>query len=545
MHLILKINNGEKKEFSKPVKLIEIAGKEDCCAKVNGTIRDLNYIVKNDCEVEFLNIVDSPDAVRIYEATLRYLVVMAIYNIYGKADVRINYSVSMALYIDLSKMDISLDEAEVERIKKEMDRLIKADLPLNRLSIKKEDAIDIYTKQKMMDKVSILKYRKEDHVNIYECNGFYNYMYMNMMPKTSYVKEFKLFAYYPQMILQYPRSETKGKIPAFNFEQVKYSKVLFKAKNWAKKNNIANVFDLNERVTHESVAEFVNLCEFKHNRTLVRIGDKIEDRKEEIKLVAVSGPSSSGKTTFANKLKIELMSRGFKPIMISLDNYYKDHKDIPVDEFGEIDFETIDALDIERFNRDMISLMNKKETEVPIFNFVSQKRDGYKIIKPDKNAIVIIEGIHALNEKMTHLIPRDSKYKIFISPQQQINIDENNPIRITDIRLIRRAVRDHLFRNYDVTQTLDIWPSVRRGEFKWIYDCQEDADYIFNSELAYELCVLKKYALPLFSAVKREDSDFANANRIVKFLKYFVTIDESLVPNNSILREFIGGSVFK
>lgn len=542
--MILKINN-EKKEFSKPVKLIEIAGKEDCCAKVNGTIRDLNYIVKNDCEIEFLNIVDSPDAVRIYEATLRYLVVMAIYNLYGKADVRINYTVSMALYVDLSKMDVTLDDSEVEKIKKEMDRLIKADLPLNRLSIKKEDAIEIYTKQNMMDKVSILKYRKEDHVNIYECKGFYNYMYMNMMPRTSYVKAFKLFSYFPQMILQYPRSETKGKIPAFDFEQVKYSKVLFKAKNWAKKNDIANVYNLNERVMHESAAEFINLCEFKHNRTLVRIGDKIEDRKEEIKLVAVSGPSSSGKTTFATKLKVELMSRGFKPIMISLDNYYLDNKDIPMDEFGEKDFETIDALDIDRFNKDMISLMSGKETEIPIFNFVTQKRDGYKIITPEEHSIVIIEGIHALNEKLTRSIPRDSKYKIFISPQQQINIDENNPVRITDIRLIRRAVRDHLYRNYDVSQTLDIWPSVRRGEFKWIYNCQEDADYIFNTELAYELCVLKKYALPLFLTVKRDDKDFANANRIVKFLKYFVTIDESLVPNNSILREFIGGSCFK
>ncbi|MBP5444699.1 MAG: hypothetical protein J6Y28_00870 [Acholeplasmatales bacterium] len=542
--MILTINN-EKKEYSKPVKLIEISNPEDCCAKVNGTIRDLNYIVKNDCTIEFLNIVDSPDAVRIYEATLRYLVIMAIYNIYGSANVRINYSVSMALYIDLSNMDISLDEAEVNKIKEEMDRLIKLDLPLNRLSIKKEEAIKIYTKQKMFDKVNILKYRSEDHVNIYECNGFYNYMYMNMMPRTSYVKDYKLFPYYPQMIMQYPRSETKGKIPPFKAEQVKYSKILFKAKNWSKKNGIANVYDLNERVVNENIAEFVNLCEFKHNRTLVRIGDKIEDRKEEIKLVAVSGPSSSGKTTFANKLKVELMSRGFKPIMISLDNYYKDHKDIPVDEFGEIDFETIDALDIERFNKDMISLMSKKETEIPVFNFVKQKRDKYITIKPQEGAIVIIEGIHALNEKMTHLIPRDQKFKIFISPQQQINIDENNPIRITDIRLIRRAVRDHLFRNYNVTQTLDVWPSVRRGEFKWIYDCQEDADYIFNSELAYELCVLKKYALPLFMTVKREDEDFANANRIVKFLKYFVTIDESMVPNNSILREFIGGSCFK
>ena len=544
MFLILTINN-EKKEFNKPVKLIEIANPEDCCAKVNGTIRDLNYIVKNDCNIEFLNIVDSPDAVRIYEATLRYLVVMAIYNLYGKANVRINYSVSMALYIDLSKMDVELDENEVDRIKNEMDRLIKLDLPLNRLSIRKEEAAKIYTKQNMMDKVNMLKYRAEDHVNIYECNGFYNYMYMNMMPRTSYVKDFKLFSYFPQMILQYPRSETKGKIPPFNYEQVKYSKVLFKAKNWAKKNDMANVYDLNERVTHESVAEFINLCEFKHNRTLVRIGDKIEDRKEEVRLVAISGPSSSGKTTFATKLKVELSSRGFKPIMISLDNYYLDNKDIPMDEFGEKDFETIDALDIDRFNKDMFSLMQGKKTEIPLFNFVSQKRDGYKIITPGENSIVIIEGIHALNEKLTRSIPRDSKYKIFISPQQQINIDENNPVRITDIRLIRRAVRDHLFRNYDVSQTLDIWPSVRRGEFKWIYDCQEDADYIFNTELAYELCVLKKYALPLFLTVKREDKDFANANRIVKFLKYFVTIDDSLVPNNSILREFIGGSCFK
>ena len=542
--MILTID-GKKKEFKKPVKLIEIAKEEDCCAKVNGTIRDLNYIVKNDAYIEFLNIVDSPDAVRIYEATLRYLLVMAIYRLYGYANVRINYSISMALYIDLSAMDVCLDENEINRIKAEMDLLIKMDLPLNRLTMKKEEAEEIYTKQKMMDKVKMLKYRAEDYVNIYECDGFYNYMYMNMMPRTSYVKEFNLFPYYPQMIMQYPRSETKGQIPPFNHEQVKYSKVLFKAKNWSKRNDIANVYNLNERVMNESIAEFVNLCEFKHNRTLVRIGDKIEDRKEEIKLVAVSGPSSSGKTTFANKLKVELMSRGFKPVMVSLDNYYLDNKDIPLDEFGEKDFETIDALDIERFNQDMISLMFGKETELPIFDFAKQKRHGSIKVKPEKDSIIIIEGIHALNEKMTHLIPRDRKYKIFISPQQQINIDENNPVRITDIRLIRRAVRDHLFRNYKVDQTLDVWPSVRRGEFKWIYDCQEDADYIFNTELAYELCVLKKYALPLFLTVKREDRDFANANRIVKFLKYFVDIPDDYVPCNSLLREFIGGSCFK
>lgn len=542
--MILTINN-EKKEFNHPVKLIEIAGENDCCAKVNGTIRDLNYIVKNSSNVEFLTL-NNPDAVRIYEATLRFLVVMAIYNLYGSANVRINYSVSMSLYIDLSQIDVELDASEIDRIKEEMDRLIKLDLPFNRKTVSKEEAKSLYEKEGLVDKVNLLKYRKEDYVNMYECDGFYNYMYMHMLPRTSYVKAYNLFPYYPQMIMQYPRSETKGEIPSFNHEQVKYSKVLFKAKNWAKMQNITNIYDLNEKVSKEDYISFINLCEFKHNRFLVRIGDKIEDRKEEIKLIAISGPSSSGKTTFANKVKIELLSRGFKPVMISLDNYYLDNKDIPLDEYGEKDFETIDALDIERFNKDMLSLMYGKETEIPLFDFTLQRRNGYKKVKLDnKNGIVIIEGIHALNEKMTHLIPRDQKFKIFISPQQQINLDEANPIRITDIRLIRRAVRDNLFRNYDIKQTLDVWPSVRRGEFKWIYDCQEDADFIFNSELAYELCVLKKYALPLFTSLKREDKDFTNANRIVKFLKYFVDIDDDFVPCNSILREFIGGSCFK
>ena len=542
--MILTIDN-IKKEYNHPVKLIEIASVDDCCAKVNGTIRDLNYIVKNDSTIEFLDL-KSPDAVRIYEATLRYLLVMAIYNLYKKANVRINYSVSMSLYIDISSMDIELDTFEIDKIKKEMERLISLDLPFNRLRIKKDEAIKQYEKYGLTDKINMLRYRNEDYVNVYECNGFYNYMYQHMLPRTSYVKEFNIFAYYPQMVMQYPRSETSGKIPEFNYEQNKYSKVLAKAKDWAKRNGISNIYDLNDRIKAGEVVDLINLCEFKHNRTLVRIGDKIEDRRHEIKMVAVSGPSSSGKTTFANKLKIELMSRGFKPIMISLDNYYKDHKDIPLDEFGVIDFETIDALDIERFNNDMLQLMYGKETEIPLFDFKKQKRDGYTLMKLDPNCgIIIIEGIHALNEKMTHLISRTQKYKIFISPQQQINIDDNNPIRITDIRLIRRAVRDNLFRNYNIKQTLDVWPSVRRGEFKWIYDNQEDADYIFNSELAYELCVLKKYALPLFMSVKREDKDFTNANRIVKFLKYFVDIDSEFVPCNSILREFIGGSCFK
>jgi uridine kinase len=277
---------------------------------------------------------------------------------------------------------------------------------------------------------------------------------------------------------------------------------------------------------------------------LAEIGQKIKEDIDNIRLVAIAGPSSSGKTTFSNRLRIELMSQGIKPVMISIDDYYLNREDILPNEKGEVDLENINTLDLELFNQHMLALINGEEVEMPYFDFKSGRRIPGRKIKVAKDSPIIIEGIHALNETLTSLIPKHQKFKIFISPQIQINIDNHTPMSITDLRLIRRIVRDKQFRNTPARNTIAMWPSVRRGEFHWIYPHQEGADYVYNSELTYELCVLKKYALPTLQEIKSDDEYYITANRLIKFLKYFRTIDDDMVPCNSILREFIGGSCY-
>ena len=277
---------------------------------------------------------------------------------------------------------------------------------------------------------------------------------------------------------------------------------------------------------------------------LAEIGEKIASDKNNIRLIAIAGPSSSGKTTFSNRLRIELLSKGIKPVMISMDDYYIDRDKIPLNENGELDLEDINTLDIELFNEHMFALINGEEVEIPRFDFKLAKRvKGHKL-KIEPNQPIIIEGIHALNEQMSSLIPKHQKFKIFISPQIQINMDNHTPMSTTDLRLIRRIVRDNQFRNSPAKQTMSMWSSVRRGEFKWIYPNQEGADYVYNSELTYELCVLKKYAIPLLKEIGVEDEYYITANRLLKYLKYFTEIEEVAIPCNSLLREFIGGSCF-
>jgi len=288
----------------------------------------------------------------------------------------------------------------------------------------------------------------------------------------------------------------------------------------------------------------VQMNESRHNQMLAEIGDTIEEAAGEIRLIAIAGPSSSGKTTFSHRLRVELMTRGLKPVMISLDDYYLDRDQIEPDENGQIDLEHINTLDIDLFNQNMLDLIQGREVDIPHFDFMIKKRTGFKKLKIREDNPIIIEGIHALNETLTELIPHHQKYKIFISPQLQINIDHHNPISITNLRLLRRIVRDRKFRNAPASKTIRMWPSVRKGEFRWIYPHQEGADYIFNSSLAYELCVMKKHALDTLMEIPRESEHFITANRLIKFLKYFKDIDDELIPNNSLLKEFLGGSCF-
>lgn len=516
--------------------------KKYIAAKVNNRLRELNYEVYYDCEIELLDLTNS-DAVKVYETSLRYLLAMAFRRVYPQYSVRFSYNVSRSIFIQFLNFSGSIDNSIIQNLKKEVDALIEKDISFNRVTMSKEEALEIYKKEGYSDKIDVLKYRPEKIVHLYECDGYLNYMYGYMVPSTGYLKYYVLRQYNPGLILQYPRAELGGLIPAFE-EAPTFGKALKKAHQWAIICDAETVAKMNSHVSEETVVDFVNMCETKHNNMLAELGQIIEKDIDNIRLIAIAGPSSSGKTTFSNRLRIELMSRGINPLRISIDDYYLPKNQAPLDENGNPDLEHIEALDIDLFNEHMLKLIQGEEITLPSFNFKTGIREDGPKCKVDSKTPIIIEGIHALNDILTSSIPKHQKFKIYISPQIQINIDNHNPISLTDIRLLRRIVRDKKSRNTSAEKTLEMWSSVRRGEFNWIYPNQEGANYIFNSELTYELCVMKKYALPALQAINNDHPYFIMANRLIKFLKHFKDIDDKFVPCNSLLREFIGGSCF-
>lgn len=511
-------------------------------ARVNNRIRELDYIISDDATVEFLDLTDT-DASRIYQSTLRYLVIMAAKRVFPNCRIIFNYSLSRSIFAAVSNINRPFTRDDLAKIKAELETIINADYPITRKSLTKEEASKYYADHGYFDKVKILKYRPEDTVHIYQCQDYKNYMFGYMLPSTGYIKDYNLRLYSPGFIIQYPRAETGGKIPPFEDAPV-FSNALKEANAWGRISEASYIAQMNQIVEDKKALEFINLCETKHNNMLADLGLKIKTNIDDIRLIAIAGPSSSGKTTFTNRLRIELMSRGITPLMISIDDYYLGIDMAPKDEFGKPDLEHINALDRELFNDDMCRLIDGEEVTLPHFDFETSTRKPGRTVKLAPNQPIMIEGIHALNDDLTPSIPAHQKFKIYIAPQAQLHIDDHNPISISDIRLIRRMVRDHHFRNYGCEKTLAIWSSVRRGEFRWIYPYQEKADYVFNSELTYELCVLKKYALPLLQEIKDDSEYYIQANRLIKFLKYFKDISDKWIPCNSILREFIGDSIF-
>ena len=536
---------GKEKEFDKKVRLLDLLESEDkeiVCARVNNRVRELTYEVYYDAKIDFLTVKDS-DAIRTYEASLRYLVAMAFARVYPDVKVRFCYNVSRSVFIQPVDPKVIVKPEMVKKVNDEMQKIIKADLPMKRFVVSKEEAAEIYKKNGMEDKLDILQYRPEKTVHLYDCDGYLNYMFSHMVPSTGYLSKYNLFLYSPGMILQYPRSECGGEIPKFE-DAPTFGKTLKESHQWAKIAGADSVAGINEHIHRDGVIDFIQLCEARHNRMLAKLGDLIESDIENIRLICVAGPSSSGKTTFANRLRIELLSRGLKPIRISIDDYYLTKDKAPKDIDGKPDLESIEALDIQLFNENMFSLISGEEVTLPKFDFKLGKRVPGRTLKIGPNEPIIIEGIHALNDRMTTLIPKHQKFKIFIAPQAQINLDDANPISITDLRLLRRLVRDYKFRGASAEETIGMWPSVRRGEFKWIYDTQEGADFVYNSMLSYELCVMKKYAMPLLQNVERESEYFPVAERLMRMLKYFDDMPDEWVPCNSLMKEFIGGSCY-
>src|SRR5690554_2295769 len=544
MSMKLIINN-ETMVFDTPLTLealaLKVKAKGAIFATVNGRMRELAYTVANDAAIEFMGL-DSDVGMRIYEATLRYVFAKALYEIDPTKQIRFSYSISRSILATIDNDDITPEL--YDNLLKQVHKIIQRKVDIKRISVTKDEATNLYTTQNYLDKIETLKLRKENHVNLYQSDDYINYMFSYMLPNTSYLTKFDTRFYNPGFLIFFPRSELKGELPPF-VDQKTFGQSLKQAYKWGKIIGGDTIANINKHsLSRDKQVDFVNLCETKHNNQLADLGNQIAAIHDEIKLIAVAGPSSSGKTTFTNRLRIELLSRGIKPMMISMDNYYKPKHEAPKDSDGNPDLEHVEALDVAKFNQDMADLVMGKAVNMPIFDFKIGKRVEGPSVRLEKDSPILIEGIHALNERLTDLIPSHQKFNIFISPNTQLHIDDHNPISLTDLRLIRRMVRDQKYRNTPVAQTLDMWSSVRRGEFKWIYPHQETANYVYNSELSYELLILNKIALPHLNAVPRDDKHFIVANRLVKFLKYFNEIDVKLIPSNSILLEFIGGSPF-
>lgn len=543
----MKVTIGDREIVVAPgtsiINLIEGDKYQYQAARVNNRIRELNYIIQGDSEIELLTLKDK-EAQTMYQSTLRYLIIMAVKRLYPSARIIFNYSICRAMSATIANFNRPFLQSDLDKIQAELDNIIAKDLPISRYSITKEEAAAYYNEIGFNDKASILKYRKEETVHMYECDDYKNYMFGYMLPSTGFIKEYKLLLYAPGFIIQYPRSELGGKIPEFHDEKA-FRDALREASQWGNLTNASYIHQMNELIEQGKALEFINLCETKHNNQFVALGKAIAKEIDRVRLIAVAGPSSSGKTTFTNRLKIQLRSLGIDPLMISIDDFYKvGHEGTPVDEFGKPDFEHIDSLDRALFDEVMYKLIAGEAVALPHYSFYDRSRTFGAPVKLKPHQPIMIEGIHALNDMLTPSIDNALKFKVYIAPQIQLHIDDHNPIPITDIRLLRRMTRDYATRGTACEKTLDMWASVRRGEFRWIYPHQADADFIFNSELSYELCVIKKHVLPLLENIPSESPYFIPANRLNKFLKYFHDISDTWVPCNSILREFIGGSIF-
>ncbi|GLC29256.1 nucleoside kinase [Clostridium omnivorum] len=486
--------------------------------------------------------ISSNMGMRTYIRTLQYVFIKAVMDLYPEAVITLEHSLSKGIFGEIHKAT-PLNCDEIEKIKIRMQELIDRDIPIKKISVTKDEAVEIFTRYNMKDKLGLLRHVTADNVKLYELDGRYDYFYGSMAFSTGVLKYFDLMCYQSGFILRHPSEENPTVIPKF-VERKKLSKIFYETEQWGNILGVGDVGSLNDKVVSGEIVNLIRVAEAFHEKKIAYIADMINDRKET-KLVLIAGPSSSGKTTFARRLGIQLEANGLIPIPISLDDYFVDREKTPKDENGEYDFESIYALDLELFNRNLEQILKGEEVNIPTFNFKSGTREwnGDKIKLP-KNGVLIIEGIHGLNEMLTTSIPKENKFKIYISALTQLNLDDHNRIATTDVRILRRIVRDYLSRGYGGEQTLKMWPSIRRGEEKNIFVFQEEADVMFNSTLVYELCVLKKFALEELNKIGPESPAYYEALRLRSFLNFFKEVDTKYVPDISILREFIGGSFF-
>lgn len=510
----------------------------------DGRLRELHKHLKSDCEIRFVTTKD-PIGHKTYCRSATMILLKAIYDVAGQENIDkvvIHYSIGDGYYFTM-KGPMELTQDFIDRVKAQMHKIVDANLPIVKRSVSTSEAVALFHKHHMYDKELLFNYRRGSKVNLYSIESFEDYFYGFMANHTGFIKTFDLFLYEGGFVLQLPTQKEPDKVPEFKPRE-KVFHVQKESQEWGDKLDIATVGELNEKVTRGGIQDILLIQEAMQEAKISEIAARIASERNK-KFVMIAGPSSSGKTTFSHRLSIQLAAHGMKPHPIAVDNYFVDRHLTPVDEFGEKNFECLEAIDVEKFNEDMLALLDGKRVEMPVFNFKTGTRE-YKgdFLQLEKDDVLVIEGIHGLNDKLSYALPKESKFKIYISALTQLNIDEHNRIPTTDGRLLRRIVRDARTRGASAKDTIAMWDSVRRGEERNIFPYQESADVMFNSALIYELAVLKLYAEPQLFSISPEEPEYEEAKRLLKFLDYFLPVPGDDIPNNSLIREFIGGGCF-
>lgn len=542
---------GEKKEYPEGTTYEEIAREyqkqyDDTIALVvaDGKIRELMKKVEGDCELSFLTLKDSAGH-KSYVRTAIMLLIKALYDVEPRENIeriKVEFAIGQGYYCSL-KGKVKADDTLAERLNVRMRQLVLENLPIEKKNYPIAEAVALFDRYGMEDKKKLFRYRRSSTVNVYRLGDYYDYYYGYMLPSTGYVSYFQVIAYEKGLMLILPDRKEPKTISYFEPREKLFA-ALQRSTIWGEMMEIDTVGDLNDEICRGGISDLILVQEALQERRIGEIAEDIVGR-DGVKFVMIAGPSSSGKTTFSHRLSIQLRSYGMKPHPIALDDYFVDRELTPRDENGDYNFECLEAIDVAKFNQDMSDLLAGKTVELPRFNFKTGKREyngNFKTL--GKEDILVIEGIHGLNDKTSFSLPVESKYKIYISALTSLNVDEHNRIPTTDGRLLRRMVRDARTRGASAKQTISMWQSVRRGEEENIFPFQESADATFNSVLIYELAVLKQYAEPLLFSIQKGEPEYFEAKRLLKFLEYFLGVSGEEVPKNSIVREFIGGSVF-
>lgn len=535
-------------DIRKGTKVIDIvknevnsSNNEIIACRFNNEIKSLNYEFAEDGKLELINIKDK-DGMRVYKRGLIFIVTKAFHELYPEALLTINYQLYHSMLCEVDNLKVT--EEMIKKVNKRVKEIIESNLPITKKIMTKEDATKFYKKEKTLRGILQLDLEQKKEVTLYYCEDYYNYFFGVMPVSTGCIKEYEMLKYKHGFLIRYPSRKNPYELPKY-VECPKLLESLDEYDKLHKTLKVNTIYRLNQIIKNNEIKDYILMDEALHEKRIAKIADQIASNKN-LKVILIAGPSSSGKTTFSKRLELELKLNGLKPRTISIDDYFVEREETPKDEEGNYDFETIKAIDTKLLNEHLIKIARGEEIDVPTFNFKIGKKEykGNKL-KLKQDEILIMEGIHCLNDELTYLVPKKNKFKIYISCLTVLNIDYFNRISTTDTRLIRRMVRDNEFRGYDALHTLKLWPSVNKGEAKNIFQYQEEADAMFNSSLIYELAVLKDYAIPLLKEIGKDCKEYSEAKRLATMLSYFESIPEEYILKNSLLREFIGGSIFE